>query len=262
MLTPPMSQPTTPSHILGVRVIGVIDLKAGKAVHARGGTREQYAPVQSALLSPGLIGDAPALARAYRDVGIEEIYVADLDRITRAGDSSSAVAAVAEVGLPLLVDAGTSDVREAAAVLEAGAARVVIGLETLSSMHDLRDIIAKVGRARVVFSLDLRGHRTVTRSDGELDQITPVELTTRAVDVGVQSILLLDLSRVGQSRGPDVALVRAIRARASGSELLVGGGIRSADDLTALARAGCNGALVATAVHDGSLIVAGGDPVV
>jgi len=36
--------------------------------------------------------------------------------------------------------------------------------------------------------------------------------------------------------------------------LIAGGGVRGLADLTALARAGCNAALVASALHDGKLL--------
>jgi phosphoribosylformimino-5-aminoimidazole carboxamide ribotide isomerase len=38
--------------------------------------------------------------------------------------------------------------------------------------------------------------------------------------------------------------------------LVAGGGVRGADDLARLADAGCDGALVATALHDGRLSAA------
>src|SRR5579862_3342915 len=49
VFTPPMSQPIT---FKAMRLIGVIDLAGGRAVHARGGRRDAYAPVRSALLRP------------------------------------------------------------------------------------------------------------------------------------------------------------------------------------------------------------------
>src|SRR5438477_4509429 len=54
-----------------LRVIGVIDLRGGAAVDARGGRRDEYQP----------IGDAVELARTYVERGVEELYVADLDAI-------------------------------------------------------------------------------------------------------------------------------------------------------------------------------------
>ena len=57
-----------------MRVIGVLDLLGGRAVHARAGRRDSYEPVRG--------GDGVALARWYmRDVGLTELYAADLDAI-------------------------------------------------------------------------------------------------------------------------------------------------------------------------------------
>ena len=50
-----------------MRVLGVLDLLAGRAVHARGGLRERYAPVDRFGGIPIEAGDALALARAYLD---------------------------------------------------------------------------------------------------------------------------------------------------------------------------------------------------
>ena len=63
-----------------MRIIPVIDLRAGEAVQGTGGDRARYAPVKSALTSS--LGDALALAQAYVAVlGTSELYVADLDAI-------------------------------------------------------------------------------------------------------------------------------------------------------------------------------------
>jgi len=42
----------------------------------------------------------------------------------------------------------------------------------------------------------------------------------------------------------------------TGAALLAGGGVRSLDDLRQLSRIGCDGALIATALHDGRLTAA------
>ena len=68
--------------VVGMRVVGVIDLKDGMAVHAVRGERERYRAVSSVITPDG--GDPLALARAFRSqLGLEELYVADLDAITR-----------------------------------------------------------------------------------------------------------------------------------------------------------------------------------
>ena len=65
-----------------MRVIPVIDLKGGVAVHAVRGERERYRPVRSRIAAGS---DPVELTRAVRDrFGLDEVYVADLDAIAGA----------------------------------------------------------------------------------------------------------------------------------------------------------------------------------
>jgi phosphoribosylformimino-5-aminoimidazole carboxamide ribotide isomerase len=261
MFAPPMSHPTTPraSHIGRVRVIGVIDLRAGLAVHARGGKRDMYQPVRSRLVSPAQAGDASALARAYRDrAQVAEIYVADLDAIGDATGQPQDLDGILSAGLPVMVDAGTATVPAAQRVLALGATRVVVGLETLATFGDLGAIIGSAGPPAVVFSLDLRDGRPVTPAGAPFGGDTPMILAERAVSAGAQSILVLDLGRVGRASGPDLTLFARIRDTLPGIELLAGGGVRDAADVAELAAAGVDGVLAGTALHEGRDLAQGG----
>jgi HisA/HisF family protein len=237
-----------------VRVIGVIDLKAGRAVHARGGKRDAYEPVRSPLLTPEQVGDAAALACAYRDLlGLGEIYVADLDAIDDPAAVRHDLRHVLAVGLPVRVDAGVATVRAAERVLENGATRAIVGLETLSSFEDLARIVRDVGRQRVVFSLDVRDGRPVTLPGASVEGEgrTPLEMAERAIQAGAGTVLLVDLGRVGRAVGADLDLVGALRSTCRSSELLVGGGVRNSADLERLDAMGCDGVLLGTALHGG-----------
>jgi phosphoribosylformimino-5-aminoimidazole carboxamide ribotide isomerase len=206
------------------------------------------------LLSEEQVGDAAALARAYRDVlGSAEIYVADLDAIAGAPWPSEARSAIYAVGVPTMVDAGVTTPSDAQAALSAGASRVVVGLETLTSFEELGRIVHTISAARVVFSVDCRGSRALVRSDADLARVTPLDAARLAVDAGVRAVLLLDLARVGQADGPNLALTEAVRSALPETELLAGGGIRDDGDLQRLAAAGCDGALVGTAAHEGRI---------
>jgi phosphoribosylformimino-5-aminoimidazole carboxamide ribotide isomerase len=65
---------------------------------------------------------------------------------------------------------------------------------------------------------------------------------------------VLDLAGVGMDAGvAALALCRQLRQKHPQLELISGGGVRGREDLHALAEAGCNAALVASALHDGRL---------
>lgn len=233
-----------------MRIIPVIDLRGGRAVHGTGGDRARYQLVESSILP--VRGDALALAHAYvRVLKSSEMYVADLDAMGGGAPQYAMHRALARV-TRCWIDAGVRSELEAGALIDAGADRVVVGLETLPSFEMLRAIVMRLGADRVVFSLDLREGLPLSAVQA-LREMRPRELARRAVDAGVATVIVLDLARVGSAAGVDDAMMQELRAALPGVELIAGGGVRHRADLDRLAAAGANGALVATAVHRGAI---------
>jgi phosphoribosylformimino-5-aminoimidazole carboxamide ribotide isomerase len=70
---------------------------------------------------------------------------------------------------------------------------------------------------------------------------------------GVISVLVLDLGRIGTGCGVDLGLLEGLRRRLSHIRLLAGGGVLTRRDLERMRDVGCDGALVASAIHSGRL---------
>lgn len=233
-----------------MQVIAVLDLWAGKAVHASGGDRRRYRPVKSAL-APG--SDPVSLARAFRDhLGIQTCYLADLGAIAGGPTDLRIVRTIADQGLKLWVDAAIRDAATAGRVLAAGASRAVIGLETLPDPSALASVGAALPSERLAFSLDLRAGRPVAAAP-VLAGETPLQLAGRAFEAGYRTLILLDLARVGSMGGPYDELLPPLRARYPQMSVVIGGGVRDRDDLRRLADLGCAAVLVGTALHAGRI---------
>ena len=242
-----------------MRLLGVIDVLHGRAVHARAGARDRYAPVTAVGSESIDPGDSLAVAKAYIDgLGLMELYVADLDAILRHHDADgssqgSTAAHLAALGVPIWLDAGARSIAEATRALTAGASTVIVGLETLPSFATLEEICTAAGGDRVAFSLDLREGEPILAPDGSISREPVTRIAERAVAAGAGTVIVLDLARVGTSRLMDVGLIGDLRAAVADVVLMVGGGIRGFDDIERLAELGCDGALVATALHNGRL---------
>jgi phosphoribosylformimino-5-aminoimidazole carboxamide ribotide isomerase len=239
-----------------VRVIGAIDLRNGLAVRACAGHRDRYPP----------IGDPIDLARRYVEhYKLPELYVADLDAIESSNngggpdppaprvarpfqgrDQGDMIRRIADLGVPMWLDAAVSSVERARHALDLGASRVIVGLETLPSFHALRSICAAIDGGLVGFSLDLRAGEPIAGRG--IPHEAPEQLVARAAAAGARSVIVLDLARVGTRAGVDFELLGRIRKAAPGLALLAGGGVRGPADLEKLAGLGCDGALVATAL--------------
>jgi phosphoribosylformimino-5-aminoimidazole carboxamide ribotide isomerase len=245
---------TTPA--MPLRVIPVIDLMQGRVVRGIAGERESYRPIQSRLTDssePARV--AQALVHHFDAV---EVYVADLDAITRESPAYDAWQAIAQCGLQLLLDAGIRDLASARETLARGSelapgCQLVVGLESLRSLDDLRQILALAGPRNMHFSLDLR-HGEPLHGDRSLAGWSALEIAQRAIELGVKQMIVLDLASVGAGQGPaTLSLCRTLKSRHGHVDLISGGGVRGIDDLKQFEDAGCAGALVASALHDGRL---------
>lgn len=242
-----------------MRIIPVIDLKSGIVVRGIAGQRELYRPVESVLKCDATPkGVASAFAKQF---GFQTVYVADLDAIGGDEPNWDAYETIASAGFRVLIDAGIGCLERATSFVAGHSGRnccwgAVIGLETLQSKQDLAALCAMFGRERAIFSLDLRDGRPLTKIPG-WSETEPIALVDAAVAAGFERLIVLDLARVGVGEGVSVRnLCSSIRKRHPQLDITSGGGVRGRADLEELAAAGCDAALVASALHAGSLSAA------
>jgi phosphoribosylformimino-5-aminoimidazole carboxamide ribotide isomerase len=202
-----------------------MDLRHNLVVHGQSGQRETYKPLDwgcSPTAEP--IGFVKTIAPKY-------IYVADLDRIGGTGSHDRIVRQCAASVAGCYVDRGS---RSPDDLLEGYHVQNVIGTETAGSdLSRYRDGI---------LSLDLKGGRVIPSGRD------PVEMLKEANGWKFSGCIVLNIAAVGTGSGPDPALLEALRS-AYHRKLFWGGGVASPADLEALADAGFDGAIVATALH-------------
>lgn len=235
------------------RIIPVLDVMDGQAVRAVGGRRELYRPLESRITDstdPATVAEA-LLAAA----GTNELYVADIDAIGRHRPRLGWLKPLADRGCRLLVDAGLRVATDARLILDAGASAVVAATETVRSLAELRALLSAVGPERVILSLDLRNGRLVGDAAVWGDAGNPSAAVASAVGFGVRRVIVLDLARVGTGIGMGTeSLCVGLRASFPELELIAGGGVRTWDDVERAAKAGADGVLVASGLHDGTLV--------
>lgn len=239
-----------------MRIIPAIDLKGGIVVHAVAGRREAYRPLRSVLVAD----PRPAtVARGMIDTfGLSEFYVADLDAIAGDKPDWASYDALIGAGRALWIDAGAGDCPSAKKLAQyadrtPAVTGLIVGLESLADARALRELSKIISPQRLIFSLDLLSG--IPRSIAPPWQgRSPLEIAEDAVAAGVRRLIVLDVAAVGIGQGcPTLALCRELRRCFAEIELVSGGGVRSLADMEMMAAAGCDAALAATALHDGSI---------
>ena len=234
-----------------MKIIPVIDVLNGIAVHGIRGERKRYQPLKSLLCKSA---DPIEIASAFESLGFSSLYLADLDAILgKTANFNVYRQIMAKTSLDLMVDAGIADLANAKKVLETGVSKIVIGSETLNSLDFVSQAVRAFGDDTVVVSIDQKEGKLLSASEA-IASMDAVSFAQKLASIGVRQILLLDLDRVGTEHGINLTVLRNILEK-TGVEVLVGGGIRSLQELEDLRNLGFSGALVATVLHNGKLKV-------
>jgi phosphoribosylformimino-5-aminoimidazole carboxamide ribotide isomerase len=197
-------------------------------------------------------GDPVELARRFAADGAERLHLVDLDGAFSGVPSLDLVARVADAGgLPLQVGGGYRTLELVDAALAAGADRVMVGTAALTPGF-LEQAVDRVG-ASLVVATDVRDGLVATEGWTQASRLTPRDLALRCAGVGVARLLATSTARDGSLEGPDLALMEEVAA--AGIPVLAAGGISSLDDLRALRRVGCEGAVVGSAFLAGRFTV-------
>lgn len=232
-----------------MKIIPVLDLLDGIAVHAMRGERKEYRPLKSVLCASP---DPLELARIFDSLGFDELYMADLDAILGRNEDFSVFTRISsETDLALMVDAGINDLGKAERVLDAGASNVIIGTETLTYLGFAGEAVQALGEERVIVSVDLKGGELLSRSE-KIRSMNPLRLVETLEGLGVARIIVLDLARVGSEQGANMGVVAEVLEK-TGVSVITGGGMRGIEDLEAARDLGVSAALIATVLHTGKL---------
>lgn len=201
-------------------------------------------------------GDDPAAqARDWREQGGRELHVVDLDGAF-AGEPRHAevIAKVIEAfGGPVEVGGGIRSMDSLRAVLEAGAARAIIGSSALEDPAFLSDALELYGD-RIAVGIDARDGFVQTRGWVETTKVRATDLAVAVAKAGVKSIIYTDTATDGMLGGPNLTQMAAICDAAPGCAVTASGGVSSPYDvknLMALGRENLVAAIVGKALYDG-----------
>lgn len=226
-----------------------IDLRGGRCVRLYQGSYDAETAYSD---------DPVGQARQFADAGGSWLHVVDLDA-ARTGESVNlpVIAAIAaSVDVPVQTGGGVRSLDAAAALADAGVARVVIGTAAVENPDLVEQVAA---RQPVAVGLDARGREVATHGwerggGGDL-----LDLAARFGSSGAEAVVVTEISRDGTMSGPDTAGLSAVLA-ATGLAVIASGGVASLEDLTALAAIGdasrcLAGVIVGRALYEGRFTV-------
>ena len=232
-------------------LLPAIDLVDGRVVRLEQGDFERQTSFST---------DPVAVAKAFADGGATWLHVVDLDgaRSGRPAHGDVVRAIVAAVGSNARIEiaGGLRTIDAIGAALAAGAARAVIGTAALADLAVAAAAVATYGQDRIAVALDVRGGSAIGEGwRSGAPGLPPDEAIRRLAGIGVVTFEVTSIVRDGLLGGPDLALLGALVEIELG-RIIASGGVASVEDIDAVRRLGCAGAIVGRALYDGSLDLA------
>jgi phosphoribosylformimino-5-aminoimidazole carboxamide ribotide isomerase len=180
----------------------------------------------------------------------------DLDRAFGEGDNAGLIErVVAGLGdrLRVQVGGGFRTLEAIRSMLDAGAARVVIGTAAVRSPELIPAAVERAGAGRLAVGIDARAGVVAIRGWREETGERVEEVARRVISQGIRTLVYTDVARDGMLEGPDVAGAAALQSL--GADVIASGGVASLDDLRRVRDAGLAGAIVGRAIYEGRFTV-------
>lgn len=227
-------------------IIPAIDLKDGACVRLMQGRFDEVTNY----------GDPFARLREFESAGAEWVHIVDLDgaRLGRPAQYDLIARLAKETDLKIQCGGGVRARGHIGTLLDSGVARVVLGSASVRDPVGVREWLIEFGAERICAAFDVRP----SGNDWEVVVQGWTEgagaSLSRALEAFPQDvlkhILVTDISRDGALSGPNVALMRTIRALRQDLQLQASGGVSALVDLAALREADAGAAIVGRALYE------------
>ncbi len=223
-------------------VIPAIDLRGGRAVRLVRGNPEEETTYAD---------DPVAVAERFQEEGARRLHVVDLDAALDEGSNTEAVKAICHaVAIPVQVGGGLRSLESVASILDAGAARAILGTAAAADPRFVTRAVEEFAE-HVVVGVDVRGGRLMVR--GWKEEGPALDDALAALDeAGSPRYLVTSIARDGTLEGPDVALYGKV-LKLTDRPVIASGGVRDADDVWALRDLGCEAAVTGKALYERTL---------
>ena len=192
-------------------------------------------------------------AEDFVDKGCSAIHIVDLDG-AKSGetvniDTVKRIAAVK--GLYSEIGGGIRNMETVSSYLEAGVDRVILGTAAFKDPSFLKNALREYGD-RIAVGVDLKDGKVAVKGWLETSNKDGIEFLKELEDLGVEGVIVTDISRDGAMKGTNLDLYGRIKEEVS-LKVTASGGVSTIEDIVALKSMGLYGAIIGKAYYTGAI---------
>lgn len=202
--------------------------------------------------------DPLARLQRYQASGAQLLHIVDLTgaKDPKARQIPLLRELLGNLSIPVQTGGGIRSADDVRSLLDAGAARVVVGSAAVKRTDEVAGWMKIFGADKLVLALDVRinkaGNAEVAVSGWQENSGVLMDDLIRAFEpAGLRYVLTTDISKDGTLAGPNTALYAKLAQTFPNIDFQASGGIGSLDDIRAVSHTGAAGVIVGRALLEG-----------
>ena len=202
--------------------------------------------------------DPLARLQRYQASGAQLLHIVDLTgaKDPKARQIPLLRELLSSLSIPVQTGGGIRSADDVRSLLDAGAARVVVGSAAVKRTDEVAGWMKTFGADKLVLALDVRinkaGNAEVAVSGWQENSGVLMDDLIRASEpAGLRYVLTTDISKDGTLAGPNTALYAKLAQTFPNIDFQASGGIGSLDDIRAVSHTGAAGVIVGRALLEG-----------
>ena len=230
-----------------MKLFPAIDLRGGQAVRLYQGDYDQMT-----VYNPDPVSQAKAFAAA----GAKYLHVVDLDGAKDGQAVNFAtIRSITDAGdLFLEVGGGIRDQQRIVDYLALGVGRCILGTIAVRDFAFTTRMVRTYGD-KIAVGVDMKNGQVAVSGWKEVTPEPGLDFCRRCADVGVQALIVTDISRDGTMQGTNMQLYRDLLT-IPGVEITASGGIARLEELAELQAMGCHAAILGKSIYTGAIDLA------
>ncbi|MEF9952901.1 MAG: 1-(5-phosphoribosyl)-5-[(5-phosphoribosylamino)methylideneamino]imidazole-4-carboxamide isomerase [Clostridium sp.] len=222
-------------------IFPAIDIRGGQCVRLLQGDFDRET----------VYGNSPAdMAKKWQNQGAKFIHVVDLDGAKEGeGRNFNAIKdAIKAVDIPVQVGGGIRSLEYVDQLIEAGAARVILGTIVIENRDIVVEAVKKHGD-KIAVSLDAKNGYVATKGWTEVTDRLAKDVAKDLEEIGVKTIVYTDIAKDGMLVGPNFDETEELNKHVN-INIIASGGVSSVEDVKKLTGMNVYGAIVGKALYD------------
>ena len=202
--------------------------------------------------------DPLARLQRYQASGAQLLHIVDLTgaKDPKARQIPLLRELLGNLSIPVQTGGGIRSADDVRSLLDAGAARVVVGSAAVKRTDEVAGWMKTFGADKLVLALDVRinkaGNAEVAVSGWQENSGVLMDDLIRAFEpAGLRYVLTTDISKDGTLAGPNTALYAKLAQTFPNIDFQASGGIGSLDDIRAVSHTDAAGVIVGRALLEG-----------